>query len=430
MTNDTTNTTDTFGYEYPATGYDGEPTWAELYGDVIENIDDDLAQRLTEEEVEDTVAALLQAGDKLSLTYDDANDTLTLDTSALDEEEVEDAVADLITTSSGLTFNYDDANDTLTLGLATHATTHEKGGADELAVDGLSGDLADAQDPKTHSGTHEDGGGDELDVSGLSGVLADAQTPQTEAVQDIVGALVTGGTNVTVTYDDVGDVLTVDTSALNEEEVEDAVGALVTAGNAITVNYDDAADTLSIGVDESALSFYDGTNLTADVDNGSVNTGAATLTNGPTYEVLASVDNAAIPDITGLSGYYYVDLLIQGLYEGDNSGTGVEIRVNGVSTADYYNVYTDGTSETASQWNLATSLYTGNRYTGFVRVMSGSNTDKGPILIDAQGSSREPNDTEITEGHVTFDAQLDSLEFISSGGDPIAGNFTAIGAKY
>jgi len=127
-------------------------------------------------------------------------------------------------------------------------------------------------DQKNHAGRHEDGGSDEVDVSGLSGVLADAQTPQTEAVQDIVGALIQANGNITTTYDDANDTLTIDTTALNEEEVEDAVAALVTAGNAITVNYDDANDALSIAVDESALSFYDGTNLTANVDNESVST--------------------------------------------------------------------------------------------------------------------------------------------------------------
>ena len=132
-------------------------------------------------------------------------------------------------------------------------------------------------DQKGHSGRHENGGTDELDVSGLSGVLADAQTPQTDAVQDIVGALIQANGNISVTYDDENEVLTIDTSALNTEEVEDAVAELVTAGNAVTVNYDDDAGTLSIGVDESALSFYDGTNLTAPVDNQSVDTEGLTI---------------------------------------------------------------------------------------------------------------------------------------------------------
>lgn len=74
-----------------------------------------------------------------------------------------------------------------------HSDRHESGGADQLDVTGLSGDLADAQDAKTHgngahnpdfatqgdfdnhSGRHESGGQDEINVSGLSGDLADAQ---------------------------------------------------------------------------------------------------------------------------------------------------------------------------------------------------------------------------------------------------------------
>lgn len=127
-------------------------------------------------------------------------------------------------------------------------------------------------DQLAHSARHETGGSDELDVSGLSGVLADAQTPQTEAVEDIINGLLTGGTNITLSYDDANDILTIDTTALNQEEVEDTVAGLVTAGTAITVNYDDVNDALSIGVNESALSFYDGSVLTADVDNGSTGT--------------------------------------------------------------------------------------------------------------------------------------------------------------
>jgi len=219
-------------------------------------------------------------GDKITASFDAGTRTVTIDTGALDGEEVEDRINDTLVGGSQVTTTYDDGAGALTITIDAptqaafddHSTRHESGGADEMSVAGLSGDLADEQDPKAHAGEHENGGVDELNVSGLSGVLADAQTPQTEAVQDIVGALVQANGNISVTYDDAGNVLTIDTAALNTEEVEDAVAALVTAGNAITVNYDDANDALSIGVDESALSFYDGTNLTAPVDNESVST--------------------------------------------------------------------------------------------------------------------------------------------------------------
>ena len=70
--------------------------------------------------------------------------------------------------------------DTIT-GIAAHAATHENGGADEISVAGLSGELADDQPPKAHAADHENGGGDEISVAGLSGELADDQPPKNHA---------------------------------------------------------------------------------------------------------------------------------------------------------------------------------------------------------------------------------------------------------
>ena len=53
--------------------------------------------------------------------------------------------------------------------LEAHASTHQHTGTDQINVGGLSGDLADAQDPKAHASTHQDAGADELDVTGLTG---------------------------------------------------------------------------------------------------------------------------------------------------------------------------------------------------------------------------------------------------------------------
>ncbi len=70
--------------------------------------------------------------------------------------------------------------------LALHAAAHENGGGDEISVLGLSGLLADDQNPTAHATDHENGGGDEINVVGLSGVLADAQNP-VQATEILVG---------------------------------------------------------------------------------------------------------------------------------------------------------------------------------------------------------------------------------------------------
>jgi hypothetical protein len=330
------------------------------------------AQTPQTEAVEDIVGALLTGGTNISLTYDDAGDVLTIDTSALDGEEVEDRINDTLVAGSQVTTTYDDAAGTLTITIDApaqtdfdnHSARHANGGADEISVEGLSGSLADAQEPITHASEHENNGSDELNVSGLSGVLADAQTPQTEAVEDIVAALLAAGDKVGLTYDDSNGTLTIDTSALDEEEVEDAVAALVTAGNAITVNYDDANDALSIAVDESALSFYDGTNLTADVDNDSVNTGGLTVDGQPSdnhEELIAFLDedaeNPSVSFSADSSEYsrYRIEIL-----DFDGSGASqvvpVELTIEGVGAGNY-NYRRENTDDGTEEQITAADFY-------------------------------------------------------------------------
>jgi len=74
----------------------------------------------------------------------------------------------------------------------------------------------------------------------------------TEQVQDIVGAMVDGGTetNIAVTYDDTGGKLnfvSTDTNTqLTQEQVEDYVNGLIVGGTNVTATYDDAAGTLTL----------------------------------------------------------------------------------------------------------------------------------------------------------------------------------------
>lgn len=66
-------------------------------------------------------------------------------------------------------FKYKDSSGTVRDAVIPHASTHENGGSDEISVAGLSGDLADAQDPKAHASTHGSAGADTIDAGDLGG---------------------------------------------------------------------------------------------------------------------------------------------------------------------------------------------------------------------------------------------------------------------
>ena len=86
-------------------------------------------------------------------------------------------------TPSELVF-YDENNDSdiLRLQIGENIKSElQSGGIHELDLSGLSGDLADEQDPVNHAGEHSDGGTDELDAADLAGSKGnDGQVLQTD----------------------------------------------------------------------------------------------------------------------------------------------------------------------------------------------------------------------------------------------------------
>lgn len=126
------------------------------------------------------------------------------------------------------------------------------------------------------------------DLSELTGTTDDVTEGSTnfyftaERVDDQVNTLLTAGSNVTLTYDDAAGTLTVaateddlsnNTSSdlaegtnlyFTTERVDDQVAALLTAGSNITLTYDDAAGTLTITGVEDDLS----NNTTSDLAEG------------------------------------------------------------------------------------------------------------------------------------------------------------------
>jgi len=64
-----------------------------------------------------------------------------------------------------------------------------------------------------------------------------------ERVDDRVGALITGGVNVTATYDDAAGTLEI---KVPFENIDDRVGNILTAGSGININYDDPNATITV----------------------------------------------------------------------------------------------------------------------------------------------------------------------------------------
>jgi vancomycin permeability regulator SanA len=67
-----------------------------------------------------------------------------------------------------------------------------------------------------------------------------------EVIDDRVASLLVAGSNVTLTYDDVANTLTIDAPATTNEQIDDRVNNLLVAGTNITLTYNDAANTLTI----------------------------------------------------------------------------------------------------------------------------------------------------------------------------------------
>lgn len=86
--------------------------------------------------------------------------------------------------------------------------------------------------------------------------MAAVTAVSTESLQDMIGAFIVNGAGITVTYDDVGNVLVIDCNVTQytNEMAQDAIAALIAAGThaGITATYDDATNTLSFMIQEAS----------------------------------------------------------------------------------------------------------------------------------------------------------------------------------
>jgi len=209
----------------------------------------------TSERVQDVVGGQLATNGShtgLTATYDDAGDGAV--DLAVSSEYIADTVGAMVSsnTESGITVAYQDADNTLdfTIGTLNQDTT------------GLAGTATALASARTISGVSFDGTANiTLNTGGIteSGNLYYTN----ERVDDRVGALIVGGTNITATYDDAAGTLTIDGNAADITGVTagDGLSGGGSSG-AVTLNLDasvagdglaHSSGVLSVGVDDSSI---------------------------------------------------------------------------------------------------------------------------------------------------------------------------------
>ena len=151
----------------------------------------------TDERVDDRVAALLVAGTNITLSYNDAAGTLTVNSSGKTQEEIEDIIGGLLVAGTGIGLVYNDAGGALTV-------TNTAVGANAFGNIAISG----------QSTVSADSTNDTLTLVGGTGItlVTDAGTDTITITNSSLGANAFGNIAVTgqstIAADSTGDTLT------------------------------------------------------------------------------------------------------------------------------------------------------------------------------------------------------------------------------
>lgn len=139
-----------------------------------------------------------------------------------DPEFVRDTIAAALRQGTNITISVNDAADTITIGCTVDAEyIRDTMGTALRASEGLSLVVNDAADTITYS----------VDL---------------EYLIDTLAASLSGSNGVTVTYDDPGNTILI---AGDPEYIRDTIGATLIAGTGITITVDDAANTITVTAD-------------------------------------------------------------------------------------------------------------------------------------------------------------------------------------
>ncbi len=194
------------------------------------------------ETIDDRVAALLQAGNLISLTYNDAGNTLTIAVQSL-SETIDDRVGALLAAGANVTLTYNDAGNTLTIAAADGAPTDARYWV-STSDTGLS---AEVNLGALGSGLLKQTVSSGIATPALAVAGTDYVAPGTlaETIDDEVAGLLVAGNLISLTYNDTAGTLTIAVASLNET-IDDRVAALLVEGSGITLTYNDTSNTLTI----------------------------------------------------------------------------------------------------------------------------------------------------------------------------------------
>lgn len=149
-----------------------------------------------------------------------------------------------------------------------------------------------------------------VNVLGTNGVIATFDdlggettlSLDVEYTQDMIAGFLVGGTNVTLTYNDLLNTLTIDAATVPDEHIQDVVGLMIIGTNGVTAAYDDnlGTETLSVNmeyVQDQLSSFLQPGNAIALTYNDTGNT--LTIAYSPTQTQYDFADNTTLNVVIG-----------------------------------------------------------------------------------------------------------------------------------
>lgn len=184
------------------------------------------------EAIDDRVAALLVAGTSISIVYNDAANTLTLNvtnnhthtSSQITDftEAVQDTIGGTFVDTSTIDFTYNDTANTMSLAVQNDSITNthisSSAAIAQSKVANLVSDLAGkANSIHTHTS---------VDITNFN-----------EAVDDRIASLLIAGTNITISYDDTANTLTLSASSSGGSGLGDWDDVYAESGGTWDANY-------------------------------------------------------------------------------------------------------------------------------------------------------------------------------------------------